>query len=408
MSSTIEQVQTLLRSIRVADADEGTLTTTAAGLRSCQRLIDSVLVSIAQRATDLHEHGHAGSPHEVLGASGYVSSATAAKEAARGEIARQIPQLGKALDNGTISGEHLDLVARHTKGLSEEQRTHLDISQLAAAASTSSPDEFNRTARGIIDKAKNDWGLGRAIEDRKRSEIKTWYDKTTGMGRLSAWLDPERFSQLRAALDAECTALANDRKADGGIVKKDEHLAADAFVSLIERGATNATGIARPLVHIHCDIDTASTGPHERSVSETSEGSHLPPESLQRLLCDSVTQAVVFDSSGKAIDVGRRSRTATDKQWAALRSTYRTCAWHGCERPIDHCQAHHIQFWEHDGPTDLDNLVPLCSHHHHRVHDLRWQLKLLPDRQLKIFKPDGEYWRTATPDRPSGIPRRPD
>ncbi len=401
MPTTIQQIQGLLRTIDVATADEQTLTATTMGLRTCQRLIDSILINIANRATDLHQHGKAGTAPEVLNPGGEVSNATAAKDAARAGIARQIPQLGLALQNGDTSGEHLDHAARHLKGLSDEQRAHLDVKKLTDAALTSTPDEFNRKAKYLVDQAKNDWGLGRAIEDRRRSEISSWRDKTTGMGRINGWLDPERFSQFCSLLDAECTALANDRKTDGVLVKKDKHLAADAFMSLIERGAANQTGVTRPVVHIHCDIETATSGPHAASTSETSEGFHVPPESLQRFLCDAVIQPVYFGPDGTVLNVGRRSRTATDKQWAALRSIYRTCAWDGCERQIDHCQAHHIKFWEQGGDTDLDNLVPLCSHHHHRVHDEHWQLKLLPDRQLKIFKPDGVYWRTAIPDRGS-------
>ncbi len=309
--TTITQIETLLRSIDVTTADEAILTATTTGLRTCQCLIDSVLVAVANRATDLHQDGKAGTAPEVLNSGGQVSGATAAKDAARAGIARQIPALGVALQNGDISGEHLDHAARHTKDLTDDQRAHLDLKKLGDAALSSTPDEFNRKAKHLVDQAKNDWGLGRAIEDRKRSEISTWHDKATGMGRISAWLDPERFSQFRSLLDAETTALANDRKADGDAVKKDKHLAADAFMSLIERGATNQTGVTRPVVHLHCDIDTATNGPHADSTQETSEGFHVPPESLQRFLCDAVIQPVYFAADGTVLNVGRRSRTAT-------------------------------------------------------------------------------------------------
>ena len=309
--TTLTQIESLLRTIRVDDADEQTLTATTSGLRTCQRLIDSILVAIANRATDLHEDGQAGTAPEVLNPDGQVSGATAAKDAARAGIARQIPVLGLALQNGDISGEHLDHAARHTKGLSDEQRSHLDVKKLADAALSSTPDEFNRKAKHLVDQAKNDWGLGRAIEDRKRSEVSTWHDKATGMGRISAWLDPERFSQFRSLLDAETTALANDRKNDDVLVKKDKHLAADAFMSLIERGATNQSGVTRPVVHLHIDIGTATNGPHEHSTSETAEGFHVPPESLQRFLCDAIIKPVYFGPDGTVLNVGRRSRTAT-------------------------------------------------------------------------------------------------
>ena len=56
--------------------------------------------------------------------------------------------------------------------------------------------------------------------------------------------------------------------------------------------------------------------------------------------------------------------------------------------------------WEHGGPTDLDNLLPLCNRHHqHFVHDKGWKLKLLPDRTVEITLPDGETMTTGPPSR---------
>ena len=85
----------------------------------------------------------------------------------------------------------------------------------------------------------------------------------------------------------------------------------------------------------------------------------------------------------------RKYRTDTDAQWAALKAVYRSCAWDGCTAPISWCQAHHIKPWDRHGPTDLDNLIPLCSRHHHRVHEGGWHIKLLADWSLRIHRPDG-------------------
>jgi len=35
---------------------------------------------------------------------------------------------------------------------------------------------------------------------------------------------------------------------------------------------------------------------------------------------------------------------------------------------------HHIIPWDPNGLTDLPNLVTLCVHHHHRVHEGGWQM----------------------------------
>ena len=86
-----------------------------------------------------------------------------------------------------------------------------------------------------------------------------------------------------------------------------------------------------------------------------------------------------------------------------LRALYPTCAIPGCERAVLSLQGASRLGWEHGGPTDLDNLLPLCNRHHqHFVHDKGWKLKLLPDRTLEITLPDGD----DHDDRPAEPRRR--
>ncbi|MHB8466281.1 MAG: HNH endonuclease signature motif containing protein [Acidimicrobiales bacterium] len=61
----------------------------------------------------------------------------------------------------------------------------------------------------------------------------------------------------------------------------------------------------------------------------------------------------------------------------------------GCDRPPGWCQAHHIIWWTKDGPTDLDNLALLCSHHHHLVHEGGYRLHRGEDDALRFVFPDG-------------------
>ena len=68
----------------------------------------------------------------------------------------------------------------------------------------------------------------------------------------------------------------------------------------------------------------------------------------------------------------------------------------GCDRPPGWCHAHHIIHWIDHGPTDLDNLCLLCSHHHHRIHEGGFQLTRAPDGTLTIPKPDGTPLTTPT------------
>ena len=67
---------------------------------------------------------------------------------------------------------------------------------------------------------------------------------------------------------------------------------------------------------------------------------------------------------------------------------YRTCGHPGCHVVFDRCDIHHVHAWERFGPTNLNNLIPLCSRHHHAVHEGGWTLILDPDRTITLRRPD--------------------
>ncbi len=80
------------------------------------------------------------------------------------------------------------------------------------------------------------------------------------------------------------------------------------------------------------------------------------------------------------------------------------CRFPGCTRRAK-LHAHHVDYWSAAGPTDLANLVLLCSRHHTLVHQHGYQLALRPDRSLQVHTAEG------TPvlhhhDQPWGDPGR--
>jgi hypothetical protein len=96
-----------------------------------------------------------------------------------------------------------------------------------------------------------------------------------------------------------------------------------------------------------------------------------------RLACDSTLQAVFTNRAGAVINLGRAVRTATNSQRKALTARDRGCVIPGCTAPITACDAHHITHWHHGGPTNLDNLALLCSHHHTAVHAGIWTIRMI-------------------------------
>ncbi len=142
--------------------------------------------------------------------------------------------------------------------------------------------------------------------------------------------------------------------------------------------------------------DARRWAPRLVSICETSNGIPLPVDTIRRLCCEAAIIPIVLGTDGEALAVGREQRVANRAQRRALRAMYRTCAHPHCDIAFDHCQIHHVIPWERFGLTDLDNLLPLCSKHHHLVHEGRWRLTLQPDRTITLQRPDGTHYFTGS------------
>ena len=93
------------------------------------------------------------------------------------------------------------------------------------------------------------------------------------------------------------------------------------------------------------------------------------------------------------LDHGRKRRLASREQRIALAVQHTSCLI--CDAPFAHTQAHHKTPWNHGGRTDLRNLGPLCSHHHHLVHDKGWALVQDADGAWTLTPPRARSDRDA-------------
>jgi hypothetical protein len=76
---------------------------------------------------------------------------------------------------------------------------------------------------------------------------------------------------------------------------------------------------------------------------------------------------------------------------------HRTCAHPDCTVVFAACDIHHIRWWgRDDGPTDIDNLLPICDKHHHLIHEGDWTLSMTPDRTATWTRPDGTVHSTGS------------
>lgn len=154
---------------------------------------------------------------------------------------------------------------------------------------------------------------------------------------------------------------------------------ADAAIELL-------TGSAEPS-GVELDIDLTITMPagadpadvDPTATATVATGARLPTEVTRRYGCDgtvrlTATNHSTGDAASASIGVGRRTKVVP--RWLRRRLERRdnyTCRFPACTS-TRRLHAHHIVHWADFGPTDMDNLVLLCSFHHHLVHEGGWTL----------------------------------
>ena len=178
-------------------------------------------------------------------------------------------------------------------------------------------------------------------------------------------------------------------------LEKQHHLRALALVSLTAGKRTGRAGLIDMSVLI--DATTLANGVHEHTVIDCGLGIELPVETLRRMACSADITPIIVGADGVHLHVGRTTRLANRAQRRALRAMYRGCAVPGCCVAWDYVTVHHLTYFRNDGLTDIENLLPLCTKHHHLAHEGGWQLSLDAARNLTIIRPDSTRMITGPP-----------
>ena len=271
----------------------------------------------------------------------------------------------------------------------------------------------------------------------RESFVRWSWDDDDGSLRLHAKLPPEEGALVIRALDAARESLAERRRAElddladdaadgsAGPLDASEPSGsaeppmampapapsnAESLVAIAEhalaRPPTGLAGGERNQVIVHIDVATLSTdspgptltGPGACAVAD---GPGLAAETARRLACDCSLVPEVRDRDGRALDVGRRTRSIPPSIRRALSVRDGRCQFPGCERHrfVD---AHHLVHWAHGGATSLDNLVLLCRHHHRLVHEGGFSVARDHDGRPRFRRPDGRLIAAAPcPPRPA-------
>jgi len=367
--------------------------------------LDLKEAQVASHVTELTSESGPAMAELEMGLAGRLSKRESKNALARGAVFAESGGFADALQSGRVTGGHVDALAAALKKLPEDQRGHLLAREgdLVRRAASENVDAFAKHLVGVVARARVETENEAFERQRRSSYFKHWTD-AEGMVQLRGALDPERgevlIGRLSHAVEALFHSLEHQNiapQAEG--VDRNDHLRAHALMNLTDRGAHHPDTPGPQMASWRCDVsvivdlDTLRAGLHEKSVCRTESGTHLPVEVVRRMACEADVMPVVLNGDGVPIDVGRAKRLATRAQRKALAAIHDSCGIPGCTVPFVHCVPHHIEYWENGGQSDFNNLLPLCSRHHHAAHEGGWKIVLGCNRSVTVTLPDGRVLR---------------
>jgi hypothetical protein len=416
------------RFARVVDADLSLLDEVGvAGLlgdvAGLQRFLQAREIDLNQRLRQLAAQCPGVDPAAINAHATGRSAGGAGRALERAEQAALAPEVKASMDEGRLSGEHLDAFTAAVRSLEPRLQPALRALEADLVAQAVSQRATVEQWRGWLQREirliEADDGKQRLERQKRDTRCRTWVDPNSGMVKAFAALDPELGAVFVHLLNEQLhVRLAQPRPVEcpPDPVDAVDWLRAHAFMDLVT-GAAGAVG--KPEVIVVIDQQTFEHGRHAQSKVECGPGIDLPIDSIRTIAARARFVPVVVNRDGVvvlqgdpvasydqlaqsltrpvALDHGRNRRHASTRQRRALRAMYRHCAIPGCSRHVSITEAHHIHYWEHGGHTNLANLLPLCRHHHDRLHAERWQLSMGADRSITVRARDGTLLMTTGP-----------
>ncbi len=350
-------------------------------------------------------------------AKGRIAAARAAlpSDTVTGEVIdAPLPGLATAIDDGTISDEHARVITGCLNKIPEEvddQTRSMCADLLLTEAAQRDPRRLRAVAEQIRLICDPD-GTRPREDPADRAELHFGSVRSDGLASIQGLLDPLTMERLRTAVEdlARPTPVDEDTPDPRPAPLRRAHAINEVLRRYLACQSGPRDGGARPQIGITIratdlapEPRTPGDGPAADEVrapgrgeasdgpapgrGEASDGpapgvrmrderrprirvgtfDYGAPVSLataRMLGCDGDLIPLLLGSDDAVLDKGRAIRLFDRTQRRALTTRDKGCAFPGCDIPSPWCEAHHITYWSHGGPTDLDNGVLLCGRHH--------------------------------------------
>jgi len=283
---------------------------------------------------------------------------------------QHLPLTSKSLARGQVSFSKVRAVTRIATPETEE-----DLLTLARSAPASYVEKvvrgYRRAERAQLDLAQKQHegrylrNLGepvRRVEWSTPVGMRTMTDDD-GMLVIQGRLPPkvgavllQALERAEAVVSAEAQPPKSQRQADA--------------LGIVAEQALSASGPSRRgepyhvVVHVDAEVLADPAGPGQCGIED---GPALSGETARRLCCDAPIVAMVENTNGEPLSVGRKSRRVSTPLWRALHSRDRQCCFPGCDRPGR--QVHHVKHWADGGETSPNNTSLFCNRCHYLLHE---------------------------------------
>jgi len=445
-----------LAEINVAELGQGSLGETISDLMRVRRQLDGTVAALAGRFGASSEWAADGSRDAVawLRVRGGEGFGAAREVMTRSSDCAMFPAMGAALRDGSVSARHLRMLGEVAAKF-PRLREHLQSAeeQIVGLARVSEPPRFRSELIALCYRLDPD-GARDDVNDRERDYYFHASTLMDGDVRVDGMLPAEVGQLLIAALESARRQVADEPEVDGAPdshaepvtsvepvtnVEPSPHAESDARpegvdvfgtpviatepppdpidvralgqrnVEALQRILVTATGpegglasVAgqRPQVNVTVSVETLSAEPGATVDCGWLERFGVPSQPLttdtaRRLACDATLRPLVVDADGQLVVFGSASRVIPPSMRALVVRRDRHCRFAGCRARID--EVHHVVFYSRGGPTRSDNLLGLCWHHHHLVHEGGWIVEGDANVEVKGTGPDGRIWVTGPP-----------
>jgi hypothetical protein len=397
MDSSVERLHEVINELAADDLRYGSLGEDLLALERARARLDA---EVARRLREF-DRSCEWAAHGSRSAAAFLVTNT---RCARGDahrrvrVAREVDALDQTAHEwaaGALTTRHVETIAQARRAARADAAFDAFEPALLDVARAGSPEDVSsavRQWRDALDADLDRDGANReTIIDRQWDRRAVDYAKSIdgiGLGRIT--LEPEGADIFNRALQR---AYDEFHRADDARTPAQQR--ADALVE-IARTYLAGKPARGNLPHMLVLTDPPTLRGDQVGECRLADGTRISPDAARRIACDAAIQELVLDETGVPLALGRSTRSFTPDQFRAMVARDGGCRC--CRASPEHCDAHHVNEWNNQGPTDIDNGMLLCRYGCHRgMHEGHWKVVGNPNGRLDFFDRDGTHIATSEP-----------